>query len=158
MSHVCLNYFIYKRRERNFGFMKLEFNVIYYTYLNESSFKYYISILGGVVGLRSCLFCLFRWGGGGGAEFGKLLIINIILQSLGAFRAIFWIFTLRAFEMFLLDNWSLDVLIKGILIKKNIFTPTLFFKRITKCGMKIFFHTKLLLIVYNVKLTCYIFN
>ena len=29
-------------------FRKLEFDMIYYAYLNESPFKYYISILGGV--------------------------------------------------------------------------------------------------------------
>ena len=40
----------------------LEFDTIYDAYLNESAFKYYISILGGG-GLRSCLFCLF-WGVG----------------------------------------------------------------------------------------------
>ena len=28
-------------------FRKLEFDMIYYAYLNESPFKYYISILGG---------------------------------------------------------------------------------------------------------------
>ena len=45
-------------------FRKREFDMIYYAYLNESSFKYYISILGGGGGLRSCIFCLFRgrWG------------------------------------------------------------------------------------------------
>ena len=39
---------------------KLEFDTIYYAYLNESPFKYYISILGVVGGLRPCLFCLFQ--------------------------------------------------------------------------------------------------
>ena len=41
-------------------FRMLEFDTIYYAYLNEQPFKYYISILGGVGGLRPCLFCLFR--------------------------------------------------------------------------------------------------
>ena len=36
--------------------------MIYYAYLNESPFKYYISILGGLGGLRPCLLCLFRGG------------------------------------------------------------------------------------------------
>ena len=44
-------------------FRKLEFDTIYYAYLNESPFNYYISILGGVGGLRPGLLCLFRgWG------------------------------------------------------------------------------------------------
>ena len=42
--------------------MKLEFNMIYYAYSNELPFKYYISILGGLGGLRPCLSCLFRGG------------------------------------------------------------------------------------------------
>ena len=44
--------------------------MIYYAYLNESPFKYYISILG-VGGLRPCLFR-----GGGGPEFGKTCLYN----------------------------------------------------------------------------------
>ena len=51
--------------------MKLEFDTIYHAYSNESPFKYYISILGGVRGQMPCLFCLFR---GGGPEFGKTYI------------------------------------------------------------------------------------
>ena len=50
---------------------KLEFDTIYYAYFNESPFKYYISILGGVRGLRPRLFCLFR----GGPGFGKTYYI-----------------------------------------------------------------------------------
>ena len=69
-SYTSLNYLIYWTREWNFVFRKLEFDTIYYAYLNESPFKYYISILGGW-GLRLCLFCLFR----GGPEFGKKLLI-----------------------------------------------------------------------------------
>ena len=36
---------------------------ITHMYLIKTPFKYYISILGGVGGLRPCLFCLFRGGG-----------------------------------------------------------------------------------------------
>ena len=43
-------------------FRKLKFDTIYYSYLKELLFKYYISILGGVGGLRPCLVCLFRGG------------------------------------------------------------------------------------------------
>ena len=53
--------------------MKLEFNMIYYGYSNESQFKYHISILGGVGGLEPCLFCLFREGG---PAFGKTCLYN----------------------------------------------------------------------------------
>ena len=42
--------------------------MIYNAYSKESSFKYYISILGGVGSLRPCLFCLLRGGGGGGVQ------------------------------------------------------------------------------------------
>ena len=45
-------------------FRKPEFATIYYAYMNESPFKYYISILGGPGGLRPCLFWLFRERGG----------------------------------------------------------------------------------------------
>ena len=55
-------------------FKKLEFDTIYYAYLIESPFKYYISILGGMGGRRPCLFCLFR--GSGGPEFGKPCLYN----------------------------------------------------------------------------------
>ena len=44
-------------------FRKLEFDTIYYEYLNKSPFKYSISILGGMGGPRPCLFCLFRGAG-----------------------------------------------------------------------------------------------
>ena len=50
---------IYKSRALNFAFRKLEFDTIYNAYSNKSPFKYYISVLGGVGGLRPCLFCLF---------------------------------------------------------------------------------------------------
>ena len=43
-------------------FRKLKFTTIYNTYSNKSPFKYYISILGGVGGLRPCLFAYFRGG------------------------------------------------------------------------------------------------
>ena len=36
--------------------------MIYDTHSNESPFKYHISFLGGMGGLRPCLFCLFRGG------------------------------------------------------------------------------------------------
>ena len=46
-----------------FCFRKLRFIImIYNAYSNESPFKYYISILGGVGGLRSGLFAYFRGG------------------------------------------------------------------------------------------------
>ena len=54
---------MYKSRALNFAFKKPEFITIYNAYLNKSPFKYYISVLGGG-GLRPCLFCLFRVGGG----------------------------------------------------------------------------------------------
>ena len=44
-------------------FRKLDFDTIYYAYLIEWPFKYYISILGGMGGRRPCLFCLFFLGG-----------------------------------------------------------------------------------------------
>ena len=53
---------IYKSRALDFTFRKLEFDMIYNAYSNESPFKYYISILGGG-GLRPCLSCFFRGGG-----------------------------------------------------------------------------------------------
>ena len=55
---------IYKSRALDFGFRKPEFNTLYYTYSNELSSKYYISALGGVGGLRPCLFAYFRGGWG----------------------------------------------------------------------------------------------
>ena len=60
---TSLNCLIYYSRAWNFVFMKLDFNTIYYEYSNKSPFKYYVSILWGVGGLRPCLFCLFggRW-------------------------------------------------------------------------------------------------
>ena len=51
---------IYKSRALNFAFRKPEFDMIYNAYLNESPFKYYISVLGGV----------------GGPEFGKTCVYN----------------------------------------------------------------------------------
>ena len=66
---------IYKSRTLNFVFRKPEFDTVYNAYLNESPFKYYISVLGGVGGLRPCLFCLFR-GGVGGPEFGKTCLYD----------------------------------------------------------------------------------
>ena len=65
-SYISLNYLIYKSRAIHFAFRKLEFDMIYNAYSNESPFKYYISILGGGVGvggLRPCLCYLFRGGG-----------------------------------------------------------------------------------------------
>ena len=62
-SHVCLNYLIYKNKALSFTFRKLKINTIYKAYLNESPFKYYISILGGGERLGLCLFLLFREGG-----------------------------------------------------------------------------------------------
>ena len=44
---------MYKNRVLIFAFRKLELNVIYNAYSNESPFKYYISILGGVWGVGS---------------------------------------------------------------------------------------------------------
>ena len=61
-------------------FRKLEFDTRYYAYLNKSQFKYYISILGGVGGLRPCLLCLFR---GGVQNSGKPAYI-ILARSLKA--------------------------------------------------------------------------
>ena len=56
-------------------FRKLAFDTIFYVYLIESPFKYYISILLGVGGRRPCLFCLFflAWGG---PEFGETCLYN----------------------------------------------------------------------------------
>ena len=42
-------------------FRKLEFDTIYYAYLNESPFKYYISILGGWG--SEAMFILLKKGG-----------------------------------------------------------------------------------------------
>ena len=39
---------------------KLEFDTIYYAYLNESPFKYYISILGGGEGSEAMLVLLIE--------------------------------------------------------------------------------------------------
>ena len=39
-------------------FRKLEFDMIYYVYLNELPFKYYISILGGGGGSEAMLILL----------------------------------------------------------------------------------------------------
>ena len=72
-SYISLNYLIYKSRAIHFAFRKLEFDMIYNAYSNESPFKYYISILGGVGGLRPCLCCLFR--GGGGSRIRENLLI-----------------------------------------------------------------------------------
>ena len=63
-------------------FRKLKFYMIYYAYLNESAFKYYLSILGGVGGLRPRLFCLFR--GCGVQNSGKPAYI-ILARSLVVF-------------------------------------------------------------------------
>ena len=52
-----------EEQETEFCFGKLESNTILNAYWNKSTFKYYISILGGVGGPRPCLFCLFRGGG-----------------------------------------------------------------------------------------------
>ena len=62
--------------------MKLEFDNIYYAYLNEAPFKYYISILGGVGGLRPCLFCLFR-GGVQNSEKPAYIILACSLKKQG---------------------------------------------------------------------------
>ena len=56
-----------------FCFRKLKFITIYNANSNKSPFKYYISILGGVGGLRPCLFAYFRVGG---PEFGKTCLYN----------------------------------------------------------------------------------
>ena len=42
-----MNYLIYKARELNLNFRKLEFNMMYNAFLNKPPFKYFISILGG---------------------------------------------------------------------------------------------------------------
>ena len=54
MSYAYLNYLIYQTRAWNFVLRKLKFGTIYYAYLNELPFKYYISILGGVG--KPCLY------------------------------------------------------------------------------------------------------
>ena len=77
-AHTSFNYLIYHTWAWNFVFRKLEFDTIYHAYLNESPFKYYISILGGVGGLRPCLLCLF---GGGVQNSGKPAYI-ILAHSL----------------------------------------------------------------------------
>ena len=46
-SYISLNYLIYKSRAIHFAFRKLDFDMIYNAYSNESPFKYYISILRG---------------------------------------------------------------------------------------------------------------
>ena len=56
-----------------FCFRKLKFITIYNAYSNKSPFKFYISILGGMGGLRPCLFAYFR---GGGPELGKTCLYN----------------------------------------------------------------------------------
>ena len=53
--------------------MKLEFNTIYYGYLNESPFKYYISILGG---RSKAMLILLIWGGG--ARIWETLLIEYL--------------------------------------------------------------------------------
>ena len=82
-DNTSLNYLIYYSRAWNFAFMKLEFNTIYYGYSNKSPFKYHLSILWGVGGLRSCLFCFFRGGGGGVQNLGKPAYI-ILAHSLSS--------------------------------------------------------------------------
>ena len=47
-TYISSNYLIYKSRALNFAFRELQFDTIYNTYLNESPFKYHISILGGL--------------------------------------------------------------------------------------------------------------
>ena len=49
---------IYKSRALDFAFRKPEFSTIYYTYLNESPSKYYISVLGGGGGSEAMLILL----------------------------------------------------------------------------------------------------
>ena len=75
---------------------KLEFDMIYYAYLNKSPFKYYISILGGVGGLKPCLLCLFRGGGMGGPEFGETCLYNTCTLPNGhATDAVFWLIAMK---------------------------------------------------------------
>ena len=74
ISLILLNQLIYKNRAPNFPSRKLELNVIYNTYLNESSFKYYISISGGGGGSEAMLILLIR--GLGGLELGKTCLYN----------------------------------------------------------------------------------
>ena len=59
LGNTSLNYLIYQTRAWNFVFRKLEFDTIYYAYLNESTFKYYISILG-VEGSEAMLILLIQ--------------------------------------------------------------------------------------------------
>ena len=59
-------------------FRLLKFDTIYYTYLNESLVKYYISM----GGLRLCLFCLFS--GGGAQNSGKPAYIILARSLRGA--------------------------------------------------------------------------
>ena len=65
---------MYKSRALNFAFKKPEFITIYNAYLNKSPFKYYISVLGGVGGLRHAYFAYL--GGVGGPELGKTCLYN----------------------------------------------------------------------------------
>ena len=67
---------IYKSRALDFAFRKPEFSTIYYTYSNESPFKYSISVLGGGGGGWGPAFFFFFGGGGGGPEFGKTCLYN----------------------------------------------------------------------------------
>ena len=57
-SNILLNYLIYKSRAINFALRKLEFDMIYNAYSNESPFKYYISILRGGGGSEAMLMLL----------------------------------------------------------------------------------------------------
>ena len=59
-SYTSLIYLIYLTMAWNFVFRKLEFDTIYYAYLNKSPFKYYISILGGVGGPEFWKTCLYN--------------------------------------------------------------------------------------------------
>ena len=60
-------------------FRKLEFDKIYYAYLNKSPFKYYISILGGM-GVKGHAYFAYL-GGWGVKNSGKLAYI-ILARSL----------------------------------------------------------------------------
>ena len=68
-----MNYLIYKSRALNFAFRKLEFDTIYNALSNESPFKYYISTLGGVGGLRHAYVAYLA--GGGGSRIRENLLI-----------------------------------------------------------------------------------
>ena len=61
-----MKYLIYKSRALNFAFRKLEFNMIYNGYSNESPFMYHISILG----VSEAILILLIYGRGG-PEFEK---------------------------------------------------------------------------------------